>query len=270
MPLTPPFIACRISDSLPDAVASLDNALQQRVKESQAALAGKLITEASCDLIDAFFGQLMLSLQAKDPGSPVFREAVAVVEDIKGKLRHYLGWVTGFFSNERLAPVVSHYRSLMTPLPVEGVPVAHLAFSISPGLAAEARVLGADTSVVLDGVILGKPLDRSDAQQMLRQLSGRQHQVLTAVALATADSCVSRLVTSRVSLRTISEAEIQAYWDTGEPQDKAGGYAIQGLAAIFVRAVHGSYSAVVGLPLCETAELLAAANIPCWQLRDNA
>ena len=135
-----------------------------------------------------------------------------------------------------------------------------------PGLAADACVLGADTSVVLDGVILGKPLDRVDAQRMLRLLSGREHQVLTAVALATADSCVSRLVTSRVGLRTISEAEIHAYWDSGEPQDKAGGYAIQGLAAVFVREVHGSYSAVVGLPLCETAELLAAANIPSWQL----
>lgn len=139
MPLTVPFIACRISDDLPDAVAALDNSLQQRVKESQAALAGTLITEASCDLIDAFFGQLMHSLQAKDPTSPVFHEAVAVIEDIKGKLRHYLGWVTGFFSNERLAPVVSHYRSLMTQLPVDGVPKAHLAFSISPALAAEAK-----------------------------------------------------------------------------------------------------------------------------------
>ena len=139
MPLAVPFIACRLSDSLPAEVAALDSALQQRVKESQAALAGKLITDASCDLIDAFFGQMMLSLQAQDPSSPVFREAVAVIEDIKGKLRHYLGWVTGFFSNERLAPVVSHYRSLMTTLPVAGVPQAHMAFSISPALAAEAK-----------------------------------------------------------------------------------------------------------------------------------
>ena len=139
MPLTVPFIACRISDDLPDAVAALDAALQSGTKTSQAAQAGKLITEASCDLLDAFFGQLMLSLQAQDPASPVFREAVAVVEDIKGKLRHYLGWVTGFFSNERLAPVVAHYRSLMTMLPVDGVPQAHLAFSISPALAAEAK-----------------------------------------------------------------------------------------------------------------------------------
>lgn len=138
-----------------------------------------------------------------------------------------------------------------------------------PGRAVDGCVLGADTCVVLDGLILGKPADQHEAQQMLQALSGREHQVLTAVALATANSCESRLVTSRVSFREISAAEIQAYWHTGEPQDKAGGYAIQGLAAIFVRQLHGSYSAVVGLPLCETAELLATYNIPCWQLRDN-
>lgn len=131
-------------------------------------------------------------------------------------------------------------------------------------------VLGADTSVVLDGVILGKPADRNESLQMLQALSGREHQVLTAVALATQEGCESRLVVSRVGFRDITETEIQAYWETGEPADKAGGYAIQGLAAIFVRHLHGSYSAVVGLPLCETAELLASCNIPCWQLRDNA
>jgi len=140
MSIVAPFIACRISDSLPAEVAALDVALQQRTKASQAALAGRLITEASCDLIDVIFGQLMLALQAEDPKSPVFREAVAVVEDIKGKLRHYLGWVTGFFSNERLAPVVSHYRSLITMLPVDGEQKAHMVFSLSPALAAEAKV----------------------------------------------------------------------------------------------------------------------------------
>ncbi len=135
---------------------------------------------------------------------------------------------------------------------------------------ADACVLGADTSVVLDGMILGKPADRNEALQMLRALSNREHQVLTAVALASPAHCASRVVSSYVRFCEISEAHMQAYWNTGEPQDKAGGYAIQGLAAIFVREVRGSYSAVVGLPLCETAELLAAANIPCWQLRDNA
>lgn len=126
-------------------------------------------------------------------------------------------------------------------------------------------VLGADTAVVLDGRILGKPVDREDSLAMLRALSGRQHQVLTAVAVADRDRCEVRVVASSVSFRRICEAEAEAYWATGEPQDKAGGYAIQGLAAIFVSRVEGSYSAVVGLPLCETAELLADFSIPCWQ-----
>lgn len=126
-------------------------------------------------------------------------------------------------------------------------------------------VLGADTAVVLDGRILGKPADREDSLAMLRALSGRQHQVLTAVAVADRDRCKVRVVTSLVSFRNVSEAEAEAYWATGEPQDKAGGYAIQGLAAIFVNRVEGSYSGVVGLPLCETAELLADFAIPCWQ-----
>ncbi|WP_371365132.1 nucleoside triphosphate pyrophosphatase [Pseudomonas sp. QL9] len=126
-------------------------------------------------------------------------------------------------------------------------------------------VLGADTAVVLDGRILGKPKDREDALAMLQALSGREHQVLTAVAVVDRDRCEVRVVSSDVSFRAISEAEAEAYWDTGEPHDKAGGYAIQGLAAIFVKRVEGSYSAVVGLPLCETAELLADFAIPCWQ-----
>jgi septum formation protein len=128
-----------------------------------------------------------------------------------------------------------------------------------------ACVLGADTAVVLDGQILGKPLDEADAMAMLAALSGREHEVLTAVALLDGERCETRVVSSRVRFRPILTAEAQAYWASGEPQDKAGGYAIQGLAAIFVEGLHGSYSAVVGLPLCETAELLGRFGIPCWQ-----
>lgn len=126
-------------------------------------------------------------------------------------------------------------------------------------------VLGADTAVVLDGQILGKPLDRADALAMLAALSGREHEVLTAVAITDGERCLAVNVASRVSLRPISAEQAQAYWASGEPQDKAGSYAIQGLAAIFVKALHGSYSAVVGLPLSETAELLEQFAIPCWQ-----
>ncbi len=128
-----------------------------------------------------------------------------------------------------------------------------------------AVVLGADTAVVLDGRILGKPADREEALATLGALSAREHQVLTAVALASSERVVTRLVVSQVRFRTLAPAEIEAYWATGEPRDKAGSYGIQGLAGVFVSHLQGSYSAVVGLPLCETAELLAEFAIPCWQ-----
>ncbi|MFV3411408.1 Maf family protein [Pseudomonas nitroreducens] len=130
---------------------------------------------------------------------------------------------------------------------------------------ADVCVLGADTAVVLDGRILGKPVDREDALVMLQALSGREHEVLTAVAVADRDRCEARVVSSRVTFREVSVEDAERYWETGEPQDKAGGYAIQGLAAVFVSRVEGSYSAVVGLPLCETSALLADFSIPSWQ-----
>ncbi|MCY1411217.1 Maf-like protein YhdE [compost metagenome] len=137
------------------------------------------------------------------------------------------------------------------------------------GLAAlgleDACVLGADTAVVLEGRILGKPLDRADGMAMLAALSGRTHEVLTAVAVADGARCRAQVVSSRVHFRPIAAVEQQAYWNTGEPLDKAGGYAIQGLAAIFVDRLEGSYSAVVGLPLAETAALLGEFGIACWQ-----
>ena len=140
---------------------------------------------------------------------------------------------------------------------------AGLASLAVPGAAV---VLGADTSVVLDGRILGKPQDRADALAMLTALSGQTHEVLTAVALANSQRCEVRVVSSQVSFRPLSAAEIEAYWASGEPCDKAGSYGIQGLAAAFVSGLQGSYSAVVGLPLCETAELLGEFGIACWQL----
>lgn len=134
---------------------------------------------------------------------------------------------------------------------------------------AHACVLGADTAVVLDGRILGKPVDKQDGIAMLRALSGRRHQVLTAVAVAQDGACLSEVVSTEVCFRALSEAEIQAYWASGEPCDKAGAYGIQGLAAVFVTRIEGSYSAVVGLPLCETARLLARCGIACWNLENT-
>ncbi|CAI8918862.1 nucleoside triphosphate pyrophosphatase YhdE [Pseudomonas sp. IT-P253] len=126
-------------------------------------------------------------------------------------------------------------------------------------------VMGADTAVVLNGKILGKPVDEADACAMLMMLSGHEHEVLTAIAVLDGERCESRVVRSLVRFRQISTQEAAAYWASGEPRDKAGGYGIQGLGAVFVAGLDGSYSAVVGLPLCETFELLGRFGIPCWQ-----
>ena len=128
-----------------------------------------------------------------------------------------------------------------------------------------APVLGADTAVVLDGKILGKPADEADLVRMLDALSARSHQVLTAVALCSAAGTSLRLSRSEVTMRAIEAAEARAYWQTGESADKAGGYAIQGYAAVFIEDLRGSYSGVMGLPLFETAQLLGAANLPRWR-----
>jgi septum formation protein len=125
-------------------------------------------------------------------------------------------------------------------------------------------VLAADTIVVLDGVSYGKPRDRNHGLEMLTRLSGRTHEVLTAVALASAAGAAMRMNVSTVKFRLLTGAECIAYWETGEPEDKAGAYAIQGLAAVFIESLIGSYSGVMGLPLHETAELLRSGRLPYW------
>lgn len=123
-------------------------------------------------------------------------------------------------------------------------------------------VLGSDTIVLRDNVILGKPANRDEAAGMLTSLSGRSHEVLTAVALVNRKQQSSRLCSSIVTFRSLSAAEIIAYCDSGEPDDKAGSYAIQGRAAAFISHIDGSFSGVMGLPLFETAELLAEFEMP--------
>lgn len=122
-------------------------------------------------------------------------------------------------------------------------------------------IIGADTSVVLDDRVMGKPRDELDARRMLLQLSGREHAVLSAVTVSSAVASETALSESRVAFRDISPMEAAAYWATGEPVGKAGGYAIQGLAAVFIRQLSGSYSGVMGLPLFETAQLLQLFGI---------
>lgn len=124
--------------------------------------------------------------------------------------------------------------------------------------------LGSDTAVVLDGRIMGKPVDEADSLAMLQSLSGSTHQVMTGVAVTDGARTRVKVVVTDVAFNTISPAQARAYWRSGEPCDKAGSYGIQGLGAVFVRRIEGSYSAVVGLPLSETAALLSEFNVPVW------
>lgn len=128
-------------------------------------------------------------------------------------------------------------------------------------------VLGADTTVSIDGSILGKPSDEQDCLHMLTLLSGRTHQVFTAVALCWPAGQETRLSVSDVTFRKLASDEIRAYWRSGEPADKAGAYAVQGLAALFIERISGSYSGIMGLPLFETGELLARTG---WGIADAA
>lgn len=125
-------------------------------------------------------------------------------------------------------------------------------------------VLGSDTSVVIDNIILGKPESKAHGVDMLLSLSNRKHEVLTGIALVRNDECHSRLVSTQVCFREISRSMAEAYWHTQEPCDKAGAYGIQGKGGMLVRSIEGSYSAVVGLPLAETAELLMDVEIEGW------
>ncbi len=132
-----------------------------------------------------------------------------------------------------------------------------------------APVLGADTLGVCEDHVLEKPVDAEDAAAMLRRMSGSSHRVLTAVALVQGQREALELSETQVDFRKLSDEEIARYWRTGEPRDKAGGYAIQGLGGVFVKAIHGSYSAVVGLPLEATAALLTHFDVPWWQIAEG-
>lgn len=151
------------------------------------------------------------------------------------------------------------------PLPAETPPALAVRLARTKAAAAARRdglpALGSDTVVAIDDQPLGKPRDRSDALAMLARLSGRTHRVYTGVSLARGDRCEDALAVSAVTMRRIGPEEAAAYWASGECADKAGAYAIQGLGAVFVEHLAGSYSAVMGLPLFETAELLRRAGI---------
>jgi septum formation protein len=136
----------------------------------------------------------------------------------------------------------------------------HVFDSLSSAEQQVSSVLGSDTCVVFDDKILGKPINEDDCIATLSSLSNRQHQVMTAIALVNTKGIEGQVITTEVTFKALSKTEIQAYWLTGEPQDKAGSYGIQGIAGQFVKTINGSYSAVVGLPLYETAQLLNNAG----------
>ena len=185
-----------------------------------------------------------------------------------------------------LASASPRRRALLEQL---GIPLridpAHLDENVRPGEPAEryvlrlarekaeavrgrhpdATVLAADTSVVLDGAVLGKPAGPDEAVEMLRRLSGRRHQVMTAVAVA---GTGERLVTAAVTFAPADEAALRWYVSTGEPMDKAGAYAVQGIGGFLVERIEGSHSAVVGLPLVETVALLRESGyVLPWERR---
>lgn len=120
----------------------------------------------------------------------------------------------------------------------------------------ERPLLAADTTVVQDGEIFGKPVDEADARRMLQAFSGRSHQAVTSVAVRQGDHVEVRTSVTHVTFKPLGEDEIQRYIDSGEPFDKAGAYGIQGRAAVFITRIDGSYSGVMGLPIHETAQIL--------------
>jgi septum formation protein len=122
-------------------------------------------------------------------------------------------------------------------------------------------ILASDTLIAFNGMSLGKPTDKEDARRILTMLSGKQHQVLTAISVANAERSVTKTITTLVNFALLTNAQIDAYWETGEPADKAGSYAIQGIGGQFVKSIDGSASAVVGLPLYETKQLLSEFGV---------
>jgi len=127
--------------------------------------------------------------------------------------------------------------------------------------------LAADTVVVLDGQILGKPVSAAEGIDMLLRLGGREHDVLTAIAVSNGSAIDAQVVRTRVRFRKVDRALAEAYWATGEGSDKAGGYGIQGIGGILAESITGSYSAVVGLPLAETEQALSRFGVDTWRCR---
>jgi septum formation protein len=164
----------------------------------------------------------------------------------------------GFQFTTRIVDIDEQVRPGETPATYVRRLASEKSFAASkPRETPESIILGADTAVVVDGEILGKPRDKADAERMLRRLRGREHDVITGVSLRRGAYELGRVETTRVEFARMTEADIAWHVATEDWRDKAGGYAIQGLASRFVTSIHGSYSNVVGLPIAAVHELLA-------------
>ncbi len=176
-----------------------------------------------------------------------------------------------------LTAIGIHFRVVVTDIDERarpGEPAERLVERLALAKAASALrhagglpVLAADTIVVIDDAVLGKPAVEAEGLAMISRLSGRSHRVITAVALANGTTAQTRISSTTVTFRVIDPDEARAYWKTLEPADKAGGYGIQGIGGIFVDHIEGSYSGVVGLPVAETESLLRAFGVNTWRYR---
>ena len=157
------------------------------------------------------------------------------------------------------------YDADMAAVDVPALLARRKAEAVAREAEADAIVIGADTVVLLDNKLLGKPKDAEEAKAMLRSLSGRIHQVVSGIAVVSGDTCLTDTVITHVEMRTISDAEIEAYVRRDQPLDKAGAYGIQEAAGLFVTGIRGDYYNVVGLPLCRLGELLTAVGFPLFK-----
>jgi septum formation protein len=197
--------------------------------------------------------------------SPPAGEGIGVVLASASPRRAALLEQIGVSFNVRVARIDESPR----PGEMPGDYVERLALEKAHAVARPGQLtLGADTMVVVDGEMLGKPAGRRAGIDMLGRLAGRTHQVITGVAVTNYARSRALRVTTDVTFRAITAEEAGAYWDTGEPSDKAGGYGIQGIGGIFAQSINGSYSAVVGLPLTETEALLREFGADTWRHHD--
>ena len=152
-------------------------------------------------------------------------------------------------------------QALVTRLAAEKAQAVKAQLEARHSMTAGTVILASDTLIAFEGQSVGKPIDKADSKKILRMLSGKQHEVLTAISALSDSQQQTQVITTSVTFAALTDEQIDAYWETGEPADKAGSYAIQGIGGEFVVSINGSASAVIGLPLYETRQLLNAFGV---------